>query len=106
MNHQLVLQFIGDEDDTVDKVIDLEDRLIDALEGLTSVDVDGHEVGEGVINLSLHAKNAPRIWEKIEPLIEEAALENLDINAVAYRSLDSDDYTVLWPVDFDDEFIA
>ena len=34
MNHQLVLQFQGDDDDTLDKVIALEDHLIEALERL------------------------------------------------------------------------
>jgi hypothetical protein len=103
MNHQLVLQFQGDDDDTLDKVIALEDRLIEVLDGSTSVEVDGHEPGEGVINLVLLAKNAAKVWEKIEPIVEEAS-DELDINAVAFRSLDGEDFTVLWPVDYEGEF--
>lgn len=104
MKHQLVLQFQGDDADTIDKVIALEDQLIEALDGSTSAEVDGHEAGDGVINLTLLSKNAAKTWEKIEPLIEDAASENLEINAVAFRPLDGEEYTVLWPTDFEGEF--
>ncbi len=104
MNHQLVLQFQGDDPATLGKVIELEDRLIDALDGSTAAEVDGHEPGNGVINLVLLAKNAAKVWEKIEPMIEEAAADDLEINAVAYRPLETEDFTVLWPTDFDGEF--
>jgi hypothetical protein len=67
MNHQLVLQFQGDDDDTLEKVIELEDRLIDALAGSTAVEVDGHEPGDGVTNLILLAKNAAKVWERSSP---------------------------------------
>jgi hypothetical protein len=104
MTQQLVLQFQGDDEDTIDKVIELEDRLIDALEGMISVDVDGHEPGEGMVNLFLVAKNPAKVWEKIEPLIEEAASEDLEINVVAFRPIDGEDFTVLWPSDYEGEF--
>jgi hypothetical protein len=103
MNHQLVLQFLGDDEETIEKVIALEDRLIDALAGSTAVEVDGHEPGDGVTNLILLAKNAARIWEKIEPIIEGAA-DELDVNAVAFRAINGDEFTVLWPVDYEGEF--
>lgn len=103
MNYQLVLQFQGDDEDTLDKVIDLEDRLIDALDGSTTAEVDGHEPGDGVINLILLAKNATKVWEKIEPIVEGAS-DELDINAVAFRELDGEEFTVLWPVDYEGEF--
>ena len=104
MNHQLILQFQGDDEDTLEKVIELEDKLIEALEGSTAAEVDGHEPGDGVINLVLLARNASKVWEKIEPIVEEAASEDLEVNAVAYRALDSEDFTVLWPVDYEGEF--
>jgi hypothetical protein len=103
MNHQLVLQFQGDDEDTLDKVIALEGRLIEAFDGSTAAEVDGHEPGEGVINLILLAKNAAKVWEKIEPIVEGAS-DELDINAVAFRPLDADEFTVLWPVDYEGEF--
>lgn len=103
MNQQLVLQFQGDDDETVEKVIELEDRLITALAGLTTVDVDGHEPGDGVVNLILITRNAAKVWERIEPIVEDAS-DMLDINAVAFRQIDSEDFTVLWPTDYDGEF--
>ena len=103
MNHQLVLQFQGDDEETLDKVIDLEDRLIEALEGSTTAEVDGHEPGDGVINLVLLAKSATKVWERIEPIVEGAS-DELDINAVAFRTLDAEEFTVLWPVDYEGEF--
>lgn len=104
MKHQLVLQFQGDDSATLEKVIALEDQLIEALEGSTAAEVDGHEAGDGVIHLSLLAKNAARVWEKIERMVEEAASDDLEINAVAYRDLDGEEYTVLWPQDYEGEF--
>lgn len=104
MKHQLVLQFSGDDEDTLEKVIALEDRLIEVFEGSTAVEVDGHEPGDGVINLTLLAKNAAKVWEKIEPMVEEAASDDLEINAVAFRDLNSDDFTILWPADYEGEF--
>lgn len=104
MKHQLVLQFQGDDADTLDKVIALEDQLIESLDGSTTAEVDGHEPGDGVINLTLLTKNAAKLWEKIEPLVEDAASEDLEINAVAFRPLDGDEFTVLWQTDYDGEF--
>ena len=103
MNQQLVLQFHGDDDETLDRVIALEDRLIEAFEGSTAAEVDGHEPGDGVINLVLLAKNAAKLWEKIEPIVEDAS-DELDINAVAFRNLDSEEFTVLFPADYEGEF--
>ncbi len=104
MNHQLVLQFQGNDAATLEKVIELEDRLIEALNRVGGADVDGHESGDGVTNLSLLARNPAGVWEKIESLVEAAASEDLEINAVAYRPIDGDDFTVLWPADYEGEF--
>jgi len=104
MKYKLVLQFQGDDEDTLDKVIALEDQLIDALEGSTMSEVDGHEEGDGSIYMTINTKNASKAWEKIEPLVEAAASDNLEVTAVAYRDAESDDYTVLWPADYEGEF--
>ena len=106
MNYQLVLKFQGDDEETIDQVIELEDQLIDSLDGSKLAEVDGHEPGEGVVHLNLLTRNPGKVWEKIEPLVEAAASENLEIVAVAYRQVDSEDFTVLWPTDFEGEFEA
>lgn len=104
MKYQLVLQFQGDDEDTLDRVTALEDQLIDALEGSTMAEVDGHEEGDGYIYVLIETKNPSKVWEKIEPIIEAAASEDLEVSAVAYRERDSEDYTVLWPADHEGEF--
>ena len=106
MKYHLVLKFQGDDEETIDKVIELEDQLIGALDGSTLAEVDGHETGDSVTHLTLLTKNPSKIWEKIEPLVETAASENLEILAVAYRQLDGEDFTVLWPADYEGEFEA
>lgn len=104
MKYQLVLQFQGDDEDTLDKVTALEDQLIDLLEGSTLAEIDGHEEGDGVIYVNIETKNPAKVWEKIEPMVEAAASEGLEVNAVAYRERESEDYTVLWPADYEGEF--
>lgn len=104
MTYQLVLQFQGDDEDTIDKVIALEDQLIDALDGSKIAEVDGHEPGEGTVYLTINTKNPSKVWERIEPIVEEAASEDLELSAVAYRDSGGEDYTVLWPADFEGEF--
>lgn len=104
MKYQLVLQFQGDDEETLDKVVALEDQLIEVLEGSTLAEVDGHEEGDGALYLMIETKNPSKVWEKIEPTVEAAASENLEITAVAFRERDSEDYTVLWPADYEGEF--
>ncbi|MGL4396184.1 MAG: hypothetical protein ACRCS9_06580 [Hyphomicrobium sp.] len=103
MNYKLVLQFVGDDEETLDQVIELEDQLITVLGG-TSAEVDGHETGEGVTYLTIDVRNPAKAWEKIEPVVEVAASADLELSAVAFRAADGDDYTVLWPADFEGEF--
>lgn len=104
MKYQLVLQFQGDDEETLDKVVTLEDQLIELLEGSTLAEVDGHEEGDGSLYLTIETKNPGKVWEKIEPVVEAAASEDLEITAVAYRERDAEDYTVLWPADYEGEF--
>lgn len=104
MKYQLVLQFQGDDEDTLEKVTSLEDSLIELLEGSTMSEVDGHEEGDGTVYLTINTKNATKVWERIEPLVEAAASEDLEVTAVAYRERDSDEFTVLWPADYEGEF--
>lgn len=104
MKYKLVLQFQGDDEDTLDKVIALEDQLIEALSGSTIAEVDGHEEGDGAIYVLIDTKNPSKTWERIEPLVEAAAAEDLEALAVAYSERESEDYTVLWPTDFEGEF--
>lgn len=104
MKYQLVLQFQGDDEETLEKVTALEDELIDTFEGSANSEVDGHEEGDGAVYLLIETKNPAKVWERIEPLVEAAASDGLEVSAVAFRERDSEDYTVLWPADYEGEF--
>lgn len=104
MKYQLVLQFQGDDEETLEKVVALEDQLIEELGGSTLAEVDGHEEGDGSIYVLIETKNPSKLWERIEPVVEATASNDLEATAVAYRERDSDDYTVLWPADYEGEF--
>lgn len=100
---QLVIQFDDEQGEALDRVVALEDELIEMLDGIA--DVDGHDVGPGTANLFIDTDKPKKVWEMVEPLIEKAADEGeLQPVAAAYRSFDDDDYTVLWPTDYEGEF--
>lgn len=103
MNYQFVIQFEDDGGETLEKIEALEDQLIDLVDGLG--EVDGHDLGDGTAHIVIHTSKPKKVWEKIEPVIEKAASEDdlLPI-AAAYRPFDAEDFTVLWPADFDGEF--
>jgi hypothetical protein len=102
MKYQMVVQFEDEGGETLERLTELEDELIDVLDGIA--DVDGHEMGEGTANLVIHTDKPKKVWEKIEPVVEKAAEDDLVAVAAAYRPFDAEDYTVLWPADFEGEF--
>lgn len=104
MNYQLVLQFQGDDDDTIEALENFEDFLHGEFGDSNAVEIEGQEVGDGVVSLVLSTKNAEKLWEHIEPMLEGDAAEDLELNAVAFRKTDSDEYVVLWPTDYEGEF--
>lgn len=101
--YQLVIQFDDESGEALDRVISLEDELIELLDGVA--EVDGHDVGSGTANIFIETDKPKKVWEMIEPLIEKAADEQeLQPIAAAYREADEDGYTVIWPTDYDGEF--
>lgn len=104
MKYQLVIQFEGDGVDTLEKLESLEDELIDLLDGVA--EVDGHDLGSGTANIIIHTDKPKKVWERVEPTVEKAAEDDLVAVAAAYRPFDAEDYTVLWPTDFEGEFEA
>lgn len=102
MNYQLVIQFEDEAGDALEKIEALEDELIELLDGVA--EVDGHEIGSGTANIIIHTDKPKKVWEKVEATVEKAAEEDLVAVAAAYRPFDAEDYTVLWPTDFEGEF--
>lgn len=102
MNYEFVLQFEDNGPSALEALLTLEDKLIDVVDGVA--EVDGHAVGEEGMYLTILAKDPVALWDKIEPVIEKAAEEDLVVVAAAYRRGEDDDFTVIWPADYEGEF--
>lgn len=93
MRYQLVLQFRGDSLADYDQMVALEDRLIDDLGH--SAKVDGHDCGSGETNIFIFTTDpAATFWRVRQTLTQEGRLETV---TAAYRDVEGERYTVLWP---------
>ncbi len=93
MDYQLVLQFRGDSLADYDAMVALENELIAQL-GDTA-DVDGHDVGSGEVNIFIITTDPARTFRQSRAVLER----NRRLGAVtaAYRPVDGEEYTVIWP---------
>jgi hypothetical protein len=93
MKYQLVLQFRGDTIADYDTMIALENRLIEDLGH--SAKVDGHDCGSGEANIFIFTQDpASTFWRVRHTLAREGRLQSV---TAAYRAVDGDRFTVLWP---------
>ena len=100
MRYQLVLQFRGDSLADYDQMIALEDRLIEDLGHAAKV--DGHDCGSGETNIFIFTTDpAATFWRVRQTLKQEG---RLDAVTVAYREVEGERYTVLWPEGSPQEF--
>ena len=100
MEYQLVIQFPAESVADFDSMVNLEDTLISILGD--SADVDGHDFGSGETNIFIITQNPTHTFEQSKSVLESTGI--IDLCKVAYRKLDEDDYSVLWPTDFTGEF--
>jgi hypothetical protein len=100
MRYQLVLQFRSSAFVELDAIVALEDNLIGQLAGLA--DVDGHDFGSGEAHLFVLTPNPTGTFGAIRTALESAGL--LSAVTVAYRPINEDGYTVLWPEQSDKIF--
>ena len=91
--YQLVLQFRGDTPQDLDETIALEEELIAALGDLA--DVDGNDVGSGETNIFIFTSDPLRTFQQTKPVLEQR--QRLQAVTAAYRLVDGEDYTVIWP---------
>jgi hypothetical protein len=91
--YQLVIQFPQDFFDSFDAMIAFEDQLIRCMPRTCLV--DGHDIGAGTINFFVHTPAplaAHRTFRKyLGTRVVERRLR------IAYRPLDGDEFTNLWP---------
>jgi hypothetical protein len=88
---QVVIEFHGDEPESFERVIALETKLEEQLE---SGEVDGNDVGQGVVNIFIITKEPKRCFEEAMRIIAGA---DPAPGAAAFRDLEEGDYVRLWP---------
>ena len=88
----LVLQFplscLGD----FDRLIQLENNLEKTLEGRG--EIDGHDAGSGEGNIFIFTKDPEQAFRVILPSLDERGRQEL---RAAYRKVEDDGFTTLWP---------
>ena len=100
MDYQLVLQFRGDSLGDLDAAIALEDELTEVLGD--AADVDGHDVGSGETNIFIFTSDPAAIFHRARPVLERR--QQLQAVAAAYREVEGEHYTVIWPEGSREEF--
>lgn len=100
MKYQLVLQFRGDSLDDYDAMVSLEDKLIADLG--SSANVDGHDCGSGETNIFIYTSDPAETFRTARLTLENEG--RLQTVTAAYRLVDGEDYTVIWPEGAQQEF--
>jgi len=100
MKYQLVFQFRGDSLTDYDAMIELEDALIEQLRGTAKV--DGHDMGSGERNIFIFTSDPPATFSRARPVLERR--HQLESVTAAYREVESDEFTVIWPEGSREEF--
>jgi hypothetical protein len=93
MNCQLVLQWSASSLEDHNAVVKIQDDLTDALSEIG--DVDGYDFGSGEMNIFIYV-NDPRTAFNQTKATLEAHGRLVNVRA-AYRDVDGEDFTVLWP---------
>ena len=94
MKYQLVLQFTAESLEDFDRLVQLEDELIRALEDLATV--DGHDFGLGEFNIFILTDHPGESFDKAHRIVTNESIPN--VMRSAYREVDGEDYVILWPL--------
>ncbi len=89
--YQLVLEFHGDDPANFERVIVLETKLEEALK---SGQVDGNDIGQGVVNIFIITRDPKTCFEEAMRIISG---NGPPPHAAGYRDLDGEDYVRLLP---------
>jgi hypothetical protein len=100
MRYQLVLQFPGVSAAHFEALVTLEDDLVAALGD--AADVDGHDIGSEEANIFVLTDNPQDTFAKALPLLMSRA--GFASMRAAFREVAGEDYTVLWPRNFQGAF--
>jgi hypothetical protein len=95
--YQLVLQFPTSSVD-FDELVAIEDELLATL----GPKVDGHDFGSGGGNIFIVTDNPTQTFQTVLPILEDLSCDR--DATVAYRTIDGEEYTVIWPSGFKGKF--
>lgn len=93
MKYQLVLQFAATSMEDFDRLVALEDSLIEELGNIALV--DGHDFGAGEFNIFILTDVPTESFEKAQRVATNQKIPNAMRSA--YRQVDGEEYTILWP---------
>ena len=92
VQYQLVLQWPAASVEDYDEMVEIEEFLI---ENLDHGDVDGHDAGQGEMNIFILTDDPDATFAAVKKLFEKRRAW-IDIR-IAYRAISRDTYNVLWP---------
>jgi hypothetical protein len=95
MKYQLVLQWPADAIEDFDRLVEVENILVERLS--ERHDVDGHDMGSVEMNIFIHTEHPTAAFAEVEKAVAGHSVW-ADLRA-AYREESGEDYVVLWPRD-------
>ncbi len=102
MKYQLVIQFSGESEDDFEHLIEIEDELEEKL--TSASEVDGHDFGSGEMNIFILTNEPVETFKQVKTIIAEKD-DDLSVMRAAYRDIESEVFTILWPNDLT-EFVV
>lgn len=93
MKYQLVLQWDASSLFDYDRLIEIENILIERLS--SDHDVDGHDEGSGQMNIFVRTDDPKNAFEQSKTILSKNSVWK-DIR-VAYREVSANTYMILWP---------
>ncbi len=103
MKYQLVIQYpLGNASaDIFDKLLMIEQELGMVLKG--SHIVNGHDIGLAEMNIFIHTNDPDEAFNLAKTILSDNDLEMI---VAAYRDRQDENYSVIWPVNYTDDFTA
>jgi hypothetical protein len=99
MQYQLILQFQGRDVDDFEDLIHLEDTLIVSLNERHLV--EGHDFGNDTMNIFIRTDSPESAFDKIRELLHHSLLAK---TKAACRRSGENDFTVIWPENYEGRF--
>lgn len=96
MEYQLVIQFSKKLKGGFDRLIELENNLEEKFATSQIAQVDGHDSGQGEMNIFILTNNPLDTFKKIKDLLTRETDIILNMK-VAYRDTKTDGFICLWP---------